>query len=351
MITNTGGRDVVIRMLDPVRGMVHFPYLVETFVQPAFAATINGTKLAIQGRTKPFADSLESSIDVNLAKVDLPYYLAYVPVKLRLALRSAFLDTRLKVTFVQYRDRAPRVDVSGTLALSALDVVDDTGAPLVKLPLLDVAIGSSDLLSNKLSIEHVLCKSLVAHVRRGKRGDMQLQHLVAAEAAPAKSPSAAPDTGKATKAAATPWFVQVRDVKLDDAHVVYVDEANPRPIKITLAPLNVAIRRFSTAKGAEATIALTATTDAKESLDIEGRLAIDPFTFKGTVTAKGLPPARYTPYYGAFLAFDIRQGTLDVAAPVELGVNDGPFALVVSGAAIDLRDLQLRRRRPDLEPE
>ena len=325
----------------------NFPYLVETFVQPAFSATINGTELAIGGRSKPFTDSLESSIDVNLTKVDLPYYLAYVPVKLRLAVRSAILDTKLKVTFIQYRDRAPRVDVSGSVALSSLDVVDDTGAPLLKLSLLDIAITSSDLLSNKLVIERVLLKSLETHMRRGKHGDMQVQHLVQSEAAPAKTPPAQP--AKATKAAATetpaePWIVQVGEVKLDGARIVYTDDTNPKPFRITLDPLDLTVRQFTTAKGGKAAVSLAATTDAKEKLAIEGRLGLDPFTFKGTVTAKGLPAARYTPYYGAFILFDIRQGTLDVSAPIELGMKDGGFGLTLDGARVDVRELQLRRR-------
>ena len=62
----------------------NFEYLVETFVQPSFGATINGTPLAVHGRTKPFSDSRESTINLDLAGVDVPYYLAYVPVPLSL---------------------------------------------------------------------------------------------------------------------------------------------------------------------------------------------------------------------------------------------------------------------------
>jgi hypothetical protein len=56
------------------------------------------------------------------------------------------------------------VDVSGGVTLSDLDVVDDTGRPLCKLPLLDVAIRSSDLLSNNVSVERVLLQSPVVHL-------------------------------------------------------------------------------------------------------------------------------------------------------------------------------------------
>lgn len=230
----------------------NFPYLVETFVQPAFSATINGTRLAIQGHTKPFSDSLESSIEVNLVKVDLPYYLAYVPVKLRLKLRSAVLDTKLKVTFIQYRERSPRVDVAGDIALSALDVVDSTDRPLVKLPLLAVTIASSDLLSNKLALDHVWLKSLAVHVRRGKKGDLQLQSLLAGEAAkpPAAAPAAAKPTAKVARdGQAQPWAVSLAEFKLEDAKIVFADEANAQPFHTTVYPLTVTLRNFTTASG------------------------------------------------------------------------------------------------------
>ena len=330
----------------------NFPYLVETFVQPAFSATINGTRLAVKGRTEPFAESLESSIDVNLAKVDLPYYLAYVPMKLKFKLRSAILDTSLKVTFVQYRDRGPRVDVSGRVALSDLDVVDDTSRPLLKLPLLEVRIASSDLLSNKLALERVLVQSPVVRLRRDKRGEMQLQSLLpstppagpdspSAPAAPAKAP---PGGKTAAAAPAKPWLIEIAEAKLDAARIVFVDTSNPRPFEASVDPLTVSLRGFTTAEGGQATLALAATTDANERISVEGRLGITPVVFDGTVTAKGLPLARYAPYYADKVLFDLRQGTLDVSVPLRLGMKGTELSLAVNGLQIELRDLQLRRR-------
>ena len=36
----------------------------------------------MDGRTKPFADSLETFIDVDIKDLNIPHYLAYVPVKM-----------------------------------------------------------------------------------------------------------------------------------------------------------------------------------------------------------------------------------------------------------------------------
>jgi hypothetical protein len=320
----------------------NFPYLVDTFVQPAFSATINGTKLAIQGRTKPFADSLESTIEVNLVKVDLPYYLAYLPVKLRLKLRSAILDTNLKITFIQYRDRAPRVDVAGGVALSALDVVDDKERPLLKLPLLDVDIASSDLLSNKLSLRRISLNGLAVHLRRGSKGELQLQSLLAPDSTPA--PAINPASAKADKTEKSqPWLVELAEFKLDKARIVFDDDSNAQPFHPTIDPLTVTLHHLTTAPGGLAQLAVAATTDAGEHLGVTGKLGVDPVTFDGTLSLKGISLPRFAPYYASQILFELRQGTLDLSVPVRLAMKGKELELVVSGLATDLRELQLRR--------
>jgi len=329
----------------------NFPYLVDTFVQPAFSATINGTRLAIQGHTKPFSDSLESSIEVNLVKVDLPYYLAYVPVKLRMKLVSAVLDTKLKVTFIQYRERPPRVDVAGDIALSVVEVVDDTNRPLLKLPLLDITIASSDLLSNRIALDHVWLKSLAVHVRRGRKGDLQWQSLLASDAAAKSTPTPAAAL-KAEKPAekpehdskARPWAVTLDEFKLESAKMVFSDEANTQPFRTTIDPLTVTLRHFTTASGGQARLAVVAHTDAGEDLKVEGRLAVQPVSFAGALGCTGIRLPRFAPYYASQVLFDVRQGSLDVSVPVEVSMKGKTLRLLVTDFAATLRDLQLRRR-------
>jgi len=320
----------------------NFPYLVETFVQPAFSAVINGTQLAIQGRTKPFADSLESSIELNLTKVDLPYYWAYVPVKLRLKLRSAVLDTKLKITFIQYRDRAPRVDVAGGIALSALDVEDDTGRPLLKLPLLDIDIASSDLLSNRLSVRRILLQSLAVHVRRDSHGALQLQSLLVNE--PAKTDAKPSKNIKDDKnGKASPWLIEVSDLELAGARISFADASNARPFQTTVDPLTISVRGFTTAPGKSAKLALAATTDAGERLTVDGNLSVDPFRFDGTLSVQHLSLPRFAPYYAAQILFDVRQGTLDLSIPARVAMKGKELELTIAGLRTELRDLQLRR--------
>ena len=80
----------------------NIPSDVQTFVQPGLSVQVNGTRYAIEGKTRPFADSLETTLDVNISDLDVPYYLAYVPKDLlTFAMPSCRLDAKLVIAFVR----------------------------------------------------------------------------------------------------------------------------------------------------------------------------------------------------------------------------------------------------------
>ena len=66
----------------------NIPSYVERFVQPHFSAKIEMLFILFEGRTKPFANSLETFLDITIKDVDLPFYMAYVPVKLNFEVPS-----------------------------------------------------------------------------------------------------------------------------------------------------------------------------------------------------------------------------------------------------------------------
>ena len=90
----------------------NIPVNIETFVQPSFSAKINDAPYALQGQTKPFADSRETSFDINIEDLNIPYYLAYFPVKPRMKLLSAFLDVKVKVTYIQQKGKSATLDMN-----------------------------------------------------------------------------------------------------------------------------------------------------------------------------------------------------------------------------------------------
>ena len=96
----------------------NLPYLADRYVQPSFSAKVNDTPVAIDGRTKPFEDSLETAVDLDIYALQIPRYVEYVPVDLGFKIPSGTLDTRLTATFTRYRDKTPTLIVAGKVTLA-----------------------------------------------------------------------------------------------------------------------------------------------------------------------------------------------------------------------------------------
>ncbi len=67
-------RDETVQKTHTVRELtIGIPFVsdipsdVQTFVQPGLTVQVNGTRYAIEGKTRPFADSLETTLDVNIS--------------------------------------------------------------------------------------------------------------------------------------------------------------------------------------------------------------------------------------------------------------------------------------------
>jgi hypothetical protein len=106
------------------------PQRVEIFVQPLLSGKFNGTPYEIAGKTKPFADSLETVLDIDLRDLDIPYYLAYSPFKLNFRVPSAYLDAKAKLTLVRSKEKPMSVTIEGDLTLKKLAVDDGEGKPV-----------------------------------------------------------------------------------------------------------------------------------------------------------------------------------------------------------------------------
>ncbi len=164
--------------------MIGIPFLsdissyVETFVQPHFSAKVNGALFAFQGKTKPFADSLETSIDINIKDLNIPYYLAYVPMKMAFKVVSASLDTEAKVSFIETKEKKPSLTITGNVSLKNIAVNDAKDKPLLRLPLLDVSIAPSEPLLKTVHLSKVSIQSPEVDVQRDEKGVLNTQLLL-----------------------------------------------------------------------------------------------------------------------------------------------------------------------------
>lgn len=158
-----------IHFQDDLRGKTHhitdidvaLPFLsnlpaqVDIFVSPHFNATINGTPFKLQGQVKPFADSRETELRLDLQGIDLATYMPYVPPDAGVKIQSGLLDIQLSLIYMSHEDGAQAFNTAGTLALRTLAMTDGADRPLLNLDRLGIDIGALAPLDGFVSIQEI----------------------------------------------------------------------------------------------------------------------------------------------------------------------------------------------------
>ena len=308
------------------------PYYLDVYVQPAFQAKVNGTPIALAGKTKPFIDSRETTLEINVSDFDIPTYLEYVPVPLRFKILSGTLDTKLSLSFTQYRDKPPALIVTGKADLKKLSVTDLAEHPLLNLPLLDFAVDSIDVFSKKVNLASVLIQSPTVHLRRDKTGALNMMALI-----PEQQGETSPKSDKAEGARPS---IEAAEVRLADGTVSFSDDSLEKPFQTTLQAINVVVRHFSTAPAKTAAIEASLRTDAGETLKHNGTLTLEPLAAEGAIELSRLPVKRYAPYYAKNFLFDVDDAVLDLSTRYAYTAEH----TILSALATTLSSVRLKKK-------
>ena len=323
----------------------NIPSQVNLFVEPVLSAEINGTQYAAKGKTKPFADSLETQFEINIANLDIPYYLAYSPVPLRFAVPSGQLNARTTITFIQPKQESSSLVVKGNIALKDLAVDDLRKSPVVRLQALEVEVASAEPFAKKVHLARIAMQSPKLTVRREKTGTTNLETLLPTQAPPAKgSQPAAPAKAPEPAPAGQAFVLDIDRIELSDGGVFFTDLSTPTPFKARLEPISLGVNQFSNRRDAKTSYALSLGTEARESITVEGTLSVDPLAADGVAEVKSVPLKRYAPYYAERVLFDIESGRLDLSARYHYAQADGGPEIRASDIAVTLNALGLRRR-------
>ncbi len=317
----------------------NIPSHIETFVQPGLSAVVNGTRYAVEGQTKPFADSLETTLDVNVADLDLPYYLAYVPSELlTFRMPSGRLDAKLAIVFVRKGNTAPTLAVKGDVGLRDVAVDDTQGGPVLRFPRLGVGLVSIEPLVRKAHLSKVSLESPTLTVRREKTGITNLETLLP-KTAPAQKTADHPATppGEAV-------VLDVDEIAVAGATVIFSDLFPRLSFKTTLAPIDVKATQLSTRPDTKGTYAVTLKTEAKEEIALDGSMSLAPLQVDGKVTVQAVLLKKYAPYYSDLVLVDIASGTLDASSRYQVAQGEKELAVVASEAAVSVSALRLKRR-------
>ncbi len=319
----------------------NIPSQVDVFVHPAFSAKINETPYRLQGDTKPFRDTLETAFDINIVDLDLPYYLAYLPIKLNFKIVSAFLDVQTKISFIQSRDKKPSLTVTGAVSLKKVALDDQKQTPLFRLPLLEVSIAPTEPLRMIFHLSKVSIRSPELEVRRSPEGAFNIEAFLPEKKEVKPAPAA---EKKTDETAETALSLEIDEVQLTGGKVSFSDGSTKKPFKTVLNPIELKAAHFSNGKDKKTAYSLSIASEAKEKIRLEGELSLEPLWTEGRFEIKSIPLMKYSPYYQDRILFNVEEGRLDFATRYRYAKGEKEPEITVSGMAILLNGLRLRKQ-------
>jgi uncharacterized protein involved in outer membrane biogenesis len=269
----------------------NLPTYVESFVQPSFSASVNGSAMTLRGTTKVFSDSFETSFDIALKDIDIPYYLAYAPAKVNVKVTSGRLDVSMKLAYRQYENRSPMLVLAGETRVKDLTaVIKNADGDFLKIPLLTIKDISFDLGAEKMEIGSIATeKGSVALIRSGE-GQLNVASMVTESPAHALPKSVKPPSPS------VPWTVLLKSLVIDGYSVKLADRSLAEPFGITLDEINCKAENISTAKDTKGTIVLSMRVERKGKAAFDGDLIVDPPAVDLAVSLKGIPLKPMQPF-------------------------------------------------------
>ncbi len=298
------------------------PSEVEIFVKPSFSARVNGTPFELRGESKPFADSSETSLAINFNGLSIPEYLAYSPVPLKFRMPSGLLFADLDLTYIQYRDRAPELTLKGGLSLKDVELQDEEGQRITRLPSLDIGITSIDVFGRKARLSSVvLDRPDVALVRKAD-GSMNIMSLVPGERG---------EEPEAEKEGA--FTLDIERAGAAKARLSFSDLTKETPFRRSLEPVDLSLTGFSTAAGKSAAARISYSHSSGEAILAEGSISVNPIAAEMELKADALDLKPLQPYLDDVVNLIITKGRASARGTVSAGLGDEGTRLSYRGSA------------------
>ena len=315
------------------------PYRIEEYVQPSFSARVNGTPFALQGRTKPFKDTLETSVDVNIQKLNVPQYMEYVPAELAFRVPSGLLDAALTVSFVRSESHAPQLSVKGNVDLHQFSLIETGGGqPLLNLQHITVPLAAMDVLGRKFTFGTVVLESPEVFVRRARDGTVNWVAAMPGSEGARNSEASPPAAG---------FELSVPEVKIVDGQVHVHDLVPEKAFRADLSSIQASLRSFTLPQTQPAQAEAAFNTGLGEQVKYAGSLALSPLASEGAVEASHIRLVNYQPYYEHLILYKVEDGVADLATRYAFRATDQGPDIKLSDFNLALASLRLRKPGAD----
>jgi hypothetical protein len=341
-----GIRHIVDQLSLGVPFIATLPSQSNIFVDPHFAARVDGSPIRIGGKTKPFAASRESEVELKFAGLDVPQLLSYLPATLPVTVQTGKLAGDLKLHFVM-AGATPTLTVTGTTDFTDAQVVDEQRAPLFAARAVHVAAASLEPFRKVFHFDEIRLDQPSLHVARERSGELSVARALTAPSttAPASAASAsvasAASEGATVSQAAAPLDVSIKHFALNDGNIALDDRAPAQFVSLGLTHLTVSVDGLSTLSEEPARYAVRTALAQGGTLDATGSFGLAAKAADVTLKADALPLTLVQPYLDDVTAARIEAGTLGTTLTVKADWSKTPSSVKVGAGDVTLKSLKV----------
>jgi uncharacterized protein involved in outer membrane biogenesis len=312
------------------------PSQADIRVQPSFSANVNGSPLVIQGEAKPFKETHESTIHLNIEKLQIAKYLEYSPVELNFKVPSGEINGRLTASFSKPENQPAVLTMTGNVAVQELAMEDKSEAPLLKMPALELDVGGIEVIAGKANIKALKAQGLEVHVRRSRDGKINLANLVE---------TAAPATPAEPKTSGSPFIYHIAEISLEGGKLSFSDETPDNAYRTQLNNVRILVKELTNEAEKKASAEISFESDSQEKVNHSGSLQLTPLLIEGKLTAEALRPGGFRSYYQSTLAPEIQEGFLDLATAYSIEKKNDRTEIKFAELNATLRNLRLQEAK------
>ncbi|MBU9338574.1 DUF748 domain-containing protein [Burkholderia multivorans] len=328
----------------------------DIFVEPKLRMRFDGSPIAIDGKTKPFAQSRESEIALKFDRLDVPKLISYVPAKLPVAVTSGLLSSDLSVNFVMSGD-TPALRVSGTVDLTDAKVTGPASEPLFAARGVHVAAAGLEPLRNAMHFDEIRLDRPVIDLSRDKQGVLNVEKLAGSPAAAPKPASAAANGASRAAAAAAsapaasgaqaadtktpPLDLTIRHVAIDGGTVNLDDRVPATPTALSLTKLAATLDGFALQRKTPAKYTLSTSLSRGGDLKAEGTVDVAAKQVDTKLVVDALALAPLQPYLGEATRARVLDGALGATINAKADWGKTPLDAQVADSELSLKSLKL----------
>ena len=230
-----------------------------------------------------------------------------------------------------------------SLQIDGLEIREADQTPILGFEQFLVNLRVKTLLLQSYAFDEIHLVMPFVSMKVDRAGKVNLLGLVPpsdpAEAPPAEAKAPA-DSG-----AAKP--LEIGLLKIEQGIIEFRDESKRKPFEMTIVPIQISLRNFSTVQGGENAYAFTAEVGKGETLTWEGRVALEPVESDGKVTLAGVHLKPLYQYVQDRVGFEVREGQLFIGGRYHVDLKGSAPNVMVSGGKVLVANLEIGEKGPE----